>query len=563
MTKKRFPEDGDVRNRVEAIEHRLADVLRSGQTPTVNQLRESYQAVLAEALQLFHADAGCLVFIDRQEPDFETIVAEGYGPRFQWWEHVQYGEGLVSSAASKGALLLTPDVTQAPGYVALRPATKSQASIPLKDRWGTFGVLALESDTISAFPESCRPTVATFGDAFQHLLREFHGDLLSARMASTFDQLNAIGEEENEKRRIELIMQAAASLVGEGEVAVLRRYGGRLVVTDTLNIDVPTPDDLEIGISEGQGYTCYVAHTQRPFYCKDTSDKSRYPYYRSVVESTRSQYTMPLLFKRELVGVLNVGSTVPYGFSVMDRRLLDIFAEHAANSLYYSRLFSELRTLTHQVRQRLHVVDWLGPSVLKRIPEDLEATFARFQDAVNESKDLLTASMYPYRQGELEDVNIPALVAKIIDELKDVIDEAGIAMETGFEHGNLVYRAVSQHLREVIRNVLWNAIEALAECDEKRIAISARAEVQYEARYLKVTVADTGRGILVPDRSPAESVRELLSPGSKRPVGRDARRGRGLGLWICDHLLANYGGYLDLNPGDKGGTVVAILLREA
>jgi two-component system cell cycle sensor histidine kinase/response regulator CckA len=106
------------------------------------------------------------------------------------------------------------------------------------------------------------------------------------------------------------------------------------------------------------------------------------------------------------------------------------------------------------------------------------------------------------------------------------------------------------HLKKAILNLLVNAFDAMSECDKGTLSLavsqghlqqldSGFAQVP-PGRYVKVSVADTGKGI-----APADRHRIFEPYFSKKAMTGSS--GSGLGLSVVYGVLKDHGGYYDLH----------------
>lgn len=140
---------------------------------------------------------------------------------------------------------------------------------------------------------------------------------------------------------------------------------------------------------------------------------------------------------------------------------------------------------------------------------------------------------------------------KTVEELPSVIDEASKlaligAREKGIDVSFDLDPAATPvfvdriQIQQVLINLIRNAIEAMAECHERRLAVTSRLD---NADMVRVTVADTGTGI-APE----------IAPGLFRAFNSTKSEGMGLGLSICRTIVEANGGRIWFEPGPDGGT---------
>lgn len=103
-------------------------------------------------------------------------------------------------------------------------------------------------------------------------------------------------------------------------------------------------------------------------------------------------------------------------------------------------------------------------------------------------------------------------------------------------------------LEQIVINLLQNALEAVADREDARIAVRVREEGSDE---VVLTVADNGPGI-------ASEIREALFT----PFNTSKESGLGLGLVISREIAADYGGRIEVESG-PAGTTFSVHLRRA
>ncbi len=97
----------------------------------------------------------------------------------------------------------------------------------------------------------------------------------------------------------------------------------------------------------GEGISGLVADTGRRIYVKDTSIEKRYLHYKGEQKSEKSSFlSAPLLFKREILGVINFGRPGVNAFSFTDIKMLTLVAGHVALAIANAKLYTRTRELS-------------------------------------------------------------------------------------------------------------------------------------------------------------------------------------------------------------------------
>ena len=104
-------------------------------------------------------------------------------------------------------------------------------------------------------------------------------------------------------------------------------------------------------------------------------------------------------------------------------------------------------------------------------------------------------------------------------------------------------------VRQILNNLVINALEALDGVAAPRLEIATRAEQGGDARYAVVTVCDNGPGIQ----------RELLGRVFD-PYVTSKPKGTGLGLSIVKKIVEEHGGRIDADNRPEGGARIRVVL---
>ncbi|GAC1459246.1 MAG: hypothetical protein PVSMB6_18800 [Steroidobacteraceae bacterium] len=104
-------------------------------------------------------------------------------------------------------------------------------------------------------------------------------------------------------------------------------------------------------------------------------------------------------------------------------------------------------------------------------------------------------------------------------------------------------------VRQILNNLLTNALEALEGTAEPLVEIATHLEVTPEAAYAEVSVCDNGPGFQ----------RELLGRVFD-PYVTSKPRGTGLGLAIVKKIVEEHGGRIDADNRPQGGARVRVVL---
>lgn len=145
----------------------------------------------------------------------------------------------------------------------------------------------------------------------------------------------------------------------------------------------------------------------------------------------------------------------------------------------------------------------------------------------------------------------PCRVSELLDSVvtlkAPLAQSAGVALLTQVTEPELTVHADADKLKQVLINLVGNAIDALRDAphEPKRIELSAATTAQ----GAMISVADNGPGV-----SP-ELAKSAFDPFITSKAG-----GTGLGLAIVAKIMAQHGGTAELVPREGGGTVARFVI---
>ncbi len=211
-----------------------------------------------------------------------------------------------------------------------------------------------------------------------------------------------------------------------------------------------------------------------------------------------------------------------------------------------------IATVSHEMRAPLHgmlaLTDLLAAT-------ELTEEQAAYLAALNQSAgalarlvdDLLDASRIATGQFSLAPgpLEVEALAESVAELLAPIAHERGVGIGTRIAAGLPPVVADAGRLRQVLINLVANAIEA-TEHGSVLLAVDPVDDGRETGLALAFAVHDSGRGI-------AEADRERIFASFER--GQAGSSGLGLGLAISQQIVGRMGGAIEAEPRAGGGTV--------
>jgi len=145
----------------------------------------------------------------------------------------------------------------------------------------------------------------------------------------------------------------------------------------------------------------------------------------------------------------------------------------------------------------------------------------------------------------VEPTDFGACVAEALTLSDASLRKAGIAVDLDLPRAPVIVAGGKVRLQQVIVNLIANAVDAMAETEERRLSLS----LETRAGWGRLVVRDSGPGIADPSRvfDPFYTTKEL-----------GASKGLGLGLSISYGIVGGFGGEISAANHPGGGAIFVI-----
>jgi PAS domain S-box-containing protein len=299
---------------------------------------------------------------------------------------------------------------------------------------------------------------------------------------------------------------------------------------------------------------------------------------------------MPLLARGEVVGVISILSIAGEKLSSRESDLLRAVSYQIGTAVQNVRLVesvrqheSELQEKNDQLERlvgRLRAADLMKSEFLANTSHELRTPLNSIIGFLNliiddlcqdeaEQKELLRHALESSRhlldlindvldlsrieagrlEVELENVELEPLLSDVIENLNVQARAKGLALGSTGLSPEVVVHADSARLRQILVNVIGNAIKFTSEG-----SVSVSVETSPGSPYVDIAVRDTGIGIPLKRRDFLFQKFSQADASMTRKFG-----GSGLGLVIVKELVEMMGGTVAIDsPGEGQGTTVRI-----
>ena len=261
-------------------------------------------------------------------------------------------KSIVGYVAGRGETLVINDAAKDPTYYAnpLLPETKGEAATPLKVGERVLGVLDVQSTQPYAFNEDNLRALQILADQLavavinSELFSETQEHLSQHRLLHHITTTAASGTTLEEA--LSSAVNGLQVTLGGDRVSILLLDRDRKELQ--IKASVGYSDEAhQIRVQIGSGVTGWVAAHRRPLRVEDTSEEPR---YIQISANTRSELAVPLIYRNDLLGVLNVESEQVAAYTEGDEEMLGTLGGSLAAVIANARLLEQIRSQAERER---------------------------------------------------------------------------------------------------------------------------------------------------------------------------------------------------------------------
>jgi sigma-B regulation protein RsbU (phosphoserine phosphatase) len=268
-------------------------------------------------------------------------------------------KSIVGYVAGNGELLVVNDTTRDATYYPnpLLPETRGEAAIPLKLADRIVGVLDVQSKEPYAFAEDSLRTLQILADQLAiavvntELFAETQEHLAQHRLLHHITTTAASGTTLNEA--LQSAVNGLQVTLGGDRVSIL--LADRDKKTLEVKAAVGYADTVfNLHIPIGSGISGWAAAHRRTLRVGNVQQDTR---YIEGSPNTRSEMAIPLIYRSEILGILNVESEQLNAYAENDEELLGTLGGSLAAIIANARLLEQIRAQAERERFLFEISD--------------------------------------------------------------------------------------------------------------------------------------------------------------------------------------------------------------
>jgi Serine phosphatase RsbU, regulator of sigma subunit len=263
---------------------------------------------------------------------------------------IKMGQGVIGQSALQRRTLRIDDVTKDEYYIPANPNVRSELAVPLIVKNRVIGVLDIESETPGFFTAEHQRLLELVASRMGIAVENARLYTRVSRQAQTLTVLNEISREITSILDLDDLLERIGHLLKRVidyhmftillwnerterfEHRFSSRYGERITRERTVSL--------------GEGLIGTAAQLREPILAPDVRKDPR---YLSVNPETRSELSVPLIYKSQVIGVVDLEHTRVNYYNDDHQRTLSTLAAQIAISIANARLYQRI----HEEEQRM------------------------------------------------------------------------------------------------------------------------------------------------------------------------------------------------------------------
>jgi sigma-B regulation protein RsbU (phosphoserine phosphatase) len=381
-------------SRVEPLLLEVADVVN-----TTLDFNTSLKRVAELVRKVIDYQIFAILLLNERTQELSMRFQIGYPRELAERIRVKVGEGVTGLAAQRRETVLVPDVSKEPNYVGLVPEVCSELAVPLIVKNRLIGVLNIEAVQPNYFTEDHKRLLTLIASRMAVGIENARLYTRTTRQTRTLQLLNEIARELTSILNLDELLKHIAELLARlidyqmFSILLLDASGEKLQHRFSLRFgeNVQLKDERPLG----EGVVGYAAEHKQVVLVPDVSKDSR---YIPLNPETRSEMAVPLIYKGNLIGILDLEHTRRGFFTEDHKRTVTTLAAQVAIALENARLYEEVARQEKRLERDLALARELQNRLLPQSPPklanlEIAAKFAPARTIGGDLYDFLSYSL--------------------------------------------------------------------------------------------------------------------------------------------------------------------------
>src|SRR5438034_2143279 len=369
-------EQPEVQTKIEPFLLEVADVVN-----TTLDLDTTLRRVAALVRKVVDYEIFAILLLNEKTQDLRIRFQVGYPKEVADRMRIKVGDGVTGLAAQRREAILVGDVAKDGRYISALPEVRSELAVPLIIKNRVIGVIDIESLQPDHFTEEHKQLLTLIASRVAVGIENARLYTRTTRQARTLVLLNEIARELTSILNVDELLKRIAELLSRlidyqmFSILLLDTAGEKLQHRFSLRFQENI--QLKHDITLGQGVVGYAVQHREAVLVPDVNKDSR---YIRLNPETRSELAVPLIYKDNVIGVLDLEHTRRGFFTDDHKRTVPTLAAQVAIALENARLYEEIARQEKRLERDLALARELQfrllPHSLPKLPNlELAAKF--------------------------------------------------------------------------------------------------------------------------------------------------------------------------------------------
>jgi phosphoserine phosphatase RsbU/P len=284
-----------------------------------------------------------ILLLHEKTQDLRIRFQVGYPQEAAERLRVKVGEGVTGLAAQRREAVLTNDVSTFSQYIDAVPNVRSELAIPLIHKGRVIGVIDLEAPQANYFTEEHKQLLTLIASRMAVGIENARLHTRTTRQARTLLLMNEIARELTSILNLDELLKHIAELLSRlidyqmFSILLLDSAGEKLQHRFSLRFQENI--HLKHDISLDRGIVGYAASHRAAVLVPDVKKDAR---YIETNPETRSELAVPLIYKDNVIGVLDLEHTRRGFFTEDHQRTITTLAAQIAIAIENARLYEQI-----------------------------------------------------------------------------------------------------------------------------------------------------------------------------------------------------------------------------
>jgi phosphoserine phosphatase RsbU/P len=334
---------------VESLLLDVADVLA-----TSLDLDTTLRRVAEVVRRVIDYEIFAILLLNEKTQELRFRFHVGYPSEFAERGRIKVGEGVTGLAVQTRQAVLIDDVTKDPRYIEAVPNVHSELAIPLITKNRVIGVIDIEACEPSYFTEEHRRMLTLVASRMAAGIENAQLYTRTTKQARILLLLNEISRELTSILNLDELLGRIAELLRRlidyqmFSILLLDSSGQKLQHRFSLRFNENIHLKHEIPL--GRGIIGSAAESKHAVLVPDVSKDPR---YIEANPETRSELSVPLIYKDKVIGVLDLEHTRRGYFTDDHKRTMTTLAGQLAIAIENARLYEEVERAERRLERDL------------------------------------------------------------------------------------------------------------------------------------------------------------------------------------------------------------------